>query len=224
MIIIDFEKYGNAVRFYLGKDRLTDYHGDDWEDSPYDCSAGKVYDEFISSSADVHFPIGSLVLEPCDGVVNSRFCKNDMRDGVVPCIVVVPQDLAETCYQSDFNFWANHRGVLKFYFGDRMEPTTSPAFYHFNREVEQFEKKTALMSVTKVIEGITNGNSPIPQIPIWEKANLTIIEASEYFGIGQNRLSELTRQRNCDFVLFVGNRRMIKRRQFEKYLEATKYI
>ena len=57
--------------------------------------------------------------------------------------------------------------------------------------------------------------------PIWEKANLTIEEAAAYFGIGQNRLRELTEDEQCKFVLFVGTKRLIKRRLFEQYLEQA---
>ena len=57
------------------------------------------------------------------------------------------------------------------------------------------------------------------KVPIWEKANLTIEEAAAYFGIGQNRLRELTEDEQCKFVLFVGTKRLIKRRMFEQYLE-----
>ena len=57
------------------------------------------------------------------------------------------------------------------------------------------------------------------QIPIWEKSNLTLKEAAEYFGIGINRLKEITNDDNCEFILWVGSRRMIKRKIFEKYIE-----
>ena len=57
--------------------------------------------------------------------------------------------------------------------------------------------------------------------PIWEKANLTIEEAAAYFGIGMNKLRELTEDEQCKFVLFVGSKRLIKRRLFEQYLEQA---
>lgn len=57
------------------------------------------------------------------------------------------------------------------------------------------------------------------KIPIWEKSNLTLTEAAEYFGIGINKLKEVTDEENCEFVLWVGSRRMIKRKSFEKYLK-----
>ena len=58
-------------------------------------------------------------------------------------------------------------------------------------------------------------------VPIWKKANLTIEEASAYFGIGMNKLRELTEDENCKFVLYIGSKRLIKRQMFEKYLEQA---
>lgn len=62
--------------------------------------------------------------------------------------------------------------------------------------------------------------SETPNIPIWEKENLTITEAASYFGIGQNKIRALTEVRNCNFVLFIGSKRLIKRKAFAKFLEA----
>lgn len=56
-------------------------------------------------------------------------------------------------------------------------------------------------------------------VPVWEKSNLTIEEAAAYFGIGQNKLRELTSDDNCNFVLWCGSKRLIKRKAFERYLE-----
>ena len=56
-------------------------------------------------------------------------------------------------------------------------------------------------------------------VPIWHKSNLTIDEAVEYSGIGRERLRKLTSQEECPFVLHIGNRRMIKRRIFDEYIE-----
>lgn len=58
-------------------------------------------------------------------------------------------------------------------------------------------------------------------VPIQAKACLTIKEAAEYFNIGTAKLYELTSSENCDYVLWVGNRRLIKRTAFEKYLEKS---
>lgn len=37
--------------------------------------------------------------------------------------------------------------------------------------------------------------------------------------IGRDKLYEMTSQEKCPFVLWVGNRRMIKRRVFDEYIE-----
>lgn len=58
------------------------------------------------------------------------------------------------------------------------------------------------------------------EVNIKDKAFLTIKEASEYFSIGQTKIRSLTDQSNCDFVLFNGSKRLIKREKMEKYLDA----
>lgn len=63
------------------------------------------------------------------------------------------------------------------------------------------------------------GELPMKEIPIWEKSNLSLEEAAAYSGIGINKLRELTNDKDCRFVLWVGNKRLIKRRLFDKYIE-----
>lgn len=58
-------------------------------------------------------------------------------------------------------------------------------------------------------------------VPIWEKIALTLEEAAAYSNVGINRIREITNNENCPFVLFVGNKRLIKRKPFEKYLEQA---
>lgn len=55
-------------------------------------------------------------------------------------------------------------------------------------------------------------------VPIWERVNLTLEEASAYTGIGINRLRELADDPDCEFVLWVGNRRLLKREKLKEYL------
>ena len=62
------------------------------------------------------------------------------------------------------------------------------------------------------------------QIPIWEKANLTIQEAAVYFNIGEKKLREMSNNPKCKFALFVGNKCLIKRKSLEEYLKHTSYI
>lgn len=59
-------------------------------------------------------------------------------------------------------------------------------------------------------------------IPIWEKENLSLNEAATYYNIGINKLRELTDSKACEkCVLWVGNKRLIKRRQFNKYISEV---
>ena len=59
------------------------------------------------------------------------------------------------------------------------------------------------------------------EVPVWEKANLTLTEAAAYSNIGVNRLREISDEPNCPFVLWVGSKRLIKRRLFDAYLEKS---
>ena len=59
------------------------------------------------------------------------------------------------------------------------------------------------------------------EVPIWEKHLLTIDEAALYTNIGQNKMSALLRKPSCTFVLYVGKKRLVKRKEFEKYLERN---
>lgn len=57
-----------------------------------------------------------------------------------------------------------------------------------------------------------------PKVEIKDKINLTIKEAAAYSNIGINRIDEMAKQPNCPFVLYVGRNKLIKRKEFEKYL------
>lgn len=59
------------------------------------------------------------------------------------------------------------------------------------------------------------------QVPIWEKANLTLEEAAAYSGIGINKLRKLTDNEECQFVLWNGTKRLIKRKKLDEYLEKA---
>lgn len=57
------------------------------------------------------------------------------------------------------------------------------------------------------------------EVPIWEKSNLTLEEAAAYSSIGVNKIREPSNDENCPFVLWVGSKRLIKRKLFDKYIE-----
>jgi len=62
------------------------------------------------------------------------------------------------------------------------------------------------------------------QVPIWEKLNLSIEEASAYSNIGINKLYDMTNDPRCPFVLFIGKKRIIKRKAFENFIEKMNEI
>ncbi|SFR69665.1 DNA binding domain-containing protein, excisionase family [[Clostridium] aminophilum] len=59
------------------------------------------------------------------------------------------------------------------------------------------------------------------RVPIYEKVTLTIREAAEYSNIGINRLENMLRMPRCPFVLYVGKKKLVKRKEFEKFLSET---
>ena len=123
MKIIDVETKGNVVRFYLGDDDCTDYHGDDWHDKPYECNAGLVYEEYIKAVRDVAFSFDDLVLEPCDGEPSGSWVsKDEMKNRKCPCLIVVPGKIKDGSYNDRFSEWVGADGVQRFYFDDPMSP------------------------------------------------------------------------------------------------------
>ena len=58
-------------------------------------------------------------------------------------------------------------------------------------------------------------------IPPWEKVLLTREEAMEYSNIGANTLGYLLSKPKCPFVLKVVRKKIIKRKEFEQFLEDS---
>lgn len=59
------------------------------------------------------------------------------------------------------------------------------------------------------------------EVPVWEKSNLTLEEAAAYSGIGVHKLRELSDKEDCEFVLWVGTKRLLKRRKLDEYIERA---
>ena len=58
----------------------------------------------------------------------------------------------------------------------------------------------------------------VQTVPIHEKLTLTIREAAEYSNIGIPKIDEMLRTPNCPFVLFVGKKKLVKRKKFEEFI------
>lgn len=58
-------------------------------------------------------------------------------------------------------------------------------------------------------------------VPIWERATLTIEQAAAYSGIGKNKIREISDREDCEFVIWIGTKRMIKREKFLEYINKS---
>ena len=154
--IIDIARKGNLVRFYLGKkewkwgytnpnykdykgetpDWLEPsdiYYGDDWDDVPYEHNAGRVYDWFIKGYIDIAIGWECRIIEPYDGVINSKYSKEDFVNKKVPAIIILPKDFKkpssyyetdeEGNYKDAFSFFNELEDdkIAKIYYGDSVE-------------------------------------------------------------------------------------------------------
>ena len=61
-------------------------------------------------------------------------------------------------------------------------------------------------------------DSNIETVPIPQKLPLTIRESAEYSTIGINKIDSMLRAPNCPFVLYIGTKKLVKRKQFEEYI------
>ena len=87
--------------------------------------------EFIYGTRTYYFDINWKVIEPCDGEINSNYCKNDFKSRKIPCVIVIKGELADRyCYEDSFSFWLDflttntdydNQDVELFYFGDFMD-------------------------------------------------------------------------------------------------------
>ena len=61
-------------------------------------------------------------------------------------------------------------------------------------------------------------------VPVSEKYTLTIKEATSYFNIGTKKMRRLAEDNRGRFAVFSGNRYLIIRPQFEKFIFFVKMI
>jgi len=62
------------------------------------------------------------------------------------------------------------------------------------------------------------------RVPIHLKVTLIIREAAEYSNIGINKIDSLLRTPNCPFVLYVGTKKLVKRKEFEQFISQKLII
>ena len=64
----------------------------------------------------------------------------------------------------------------------------------------------------------------INKVPIHLKMALTTREAAEYSNIGINKIDSMLRAPNCPFVLYVGTKKLVKRKEFEQFISQRLVI
>ena len=86
---------------------------------------------------------------------------------------------------------------------------------------EYSERRRCILSV---IVDETSDEKEVVNVPIEKKLNLTIGEAAEYSNIGMNKINEMLRNPMCSFVLYVGAKKLVKRKEFEQFLAGRMEI
>lgn len=66
-----------------------------------------------------------------------------------------------------------------------------------------------------------NKEEKLKAVPIWERTTLTLEEAAAYTGIGICKLRDMSNEPGCDYVIWVGGRRMLKRKKLEAFIERA---
>ena len=127
--IIDFERKGNVIRFYLGKKipfwgwtkpgrgKPSDtFYGYNWDVAPYQHNAWSVDHKFVYGHYDIYVPFDLIVADPGDywdknenGPV--RISKNALVNREMPAIEIFDNHM---CYNS----------LCELYIGDELEKIT----------------------------------------------------------------------------------------------------
>ena len=67
-------------------------------------------------------------------------------------------------------------------------------------------------------------NNERVEVPIKDKLNLTIKEASLYSNIGESTLRKMLHEKGCPFLLKIGSKHLVKRKEFERYIENKHFL
>ena len=99
-----------------------------------------------------------------------------------------------------------------------------------NKSLEEIAQRLLLSKATisrrvKNIKSKAERSEDMATVPIWEKVTLTVEETAEYSNIGINRINDMLKEPGCTFVLNVGKgKRLVKRKEFEKFLQKSNEI
>lgn len=99
-----------------------------------------------------------------------------------------------------------------------------------DKSLEEIAQRLLLSKATisrrvKNIKSKAERSEDMTTVPIWEKVTLTVEETAEYSNIGINRINDMLKEPGCTFVLNVGKgKRLVKRKEFEKYIQKSNEI
>ena len=88
-------------------------------------------------------------------------------------------------------------------------------------------EKTLTRQDVATMLGINQSNPEVsvkngPAMPWWQKYTLTLEEAAEYFGFSYKKIRLFCKEHaDADFIVWNGNRALIKRKMFEEYLDQS---
>ncbi len=70
-----------------------------------------------------------------------------------------------------------------------------------------------------------NEQMTLNNTPVWNRYVLTIVEAAEYYHIGEKKLRSIVDEHpKADFIIMNGNRVLLKKKQFERFLDDASYV
>lgn len=64
----------------------------------------------------------------------------------------------------------------------------------------------------------------VKEIDIPSKPFLTLEEAAIYFNVGIHKIREITDDPGCGLAIFIGTKRLIKKKKFEEFLNEAYYL
>ena len=85
-------------------------------------------------------------------------------------------------------------------------------------------RKMAIDGYIIKVDDTQQMENSINQVPIHLKMTLTAKEPAAYSNIGINKIDSMLRSPNCPFVLFVGSKKLVKRKEFEQYISQALVI
>ena len=89
-----------------------------------------------------------------------------------------------------------------------------------NYMLDRLERTTLPVDMAKEPVEVMD-NIDVYYVPIWEKLAITKEEAAKYSNIGINKIDSMLKEPRCPFVLYVGKKKLVKRKEFEEFISKN---